>query len=134
MLSGIKNNGKKGALCSSLFISWRTSSASTHYSSICLKGPKYFGEPLGSCISLSKTVSYLARSCKIERKFPWVSLKSSSLDPQKGKLHFANTNVTFTSFSKTFCQKFVFSSKDTCNAFCIVLLFLHCSYMTHASA
>ena len=134
MLSGIKNNGKKGALCSSLFMSWRTSSAGTDYSSICLKGPKYFGEPLGSCISLSKTVSYLARSCMIERKFPWVSLKSSSLDLRKGKLHFANTNVTFTSFSKTFYEKFIFSSKDSCNASPIVPLFLHCSYITHASA
>ena len=52
----------------------------------------------------------------IERKLPLLSFESSSLDPRKGKLHFANINVTFTSLSKTFCQKFVFSSKDSCNA------------------
>ena len=120
---------KKGALCSSLFISRRTSSASI--SSFCIKGLKYFGKPFGSCMNLSKVVSYLARSFMIERKLPLVSFESSSLDPRKGKLHFANINVTFTSLSKTFCQKFVFSSKDLCNAFSIVSLFLHSSYMTH---
>ena len=39
---------KKGALCSLLFISQRSSSASTDISSFCIKGLKYFGEPLGS--------------------------------------------------------------------------------------
>ena len=124
---------KKGALCTSLFISGRTSSASTNISSFCFKGLKYFGEPLGSCKNLSKTVSYLARSCMIERKLPLLSFESSSLDPPKCQLHFANINATFTNFSKTFCQKFVFSGKDSCNASFIVPMFLHCSYMTHAS-
>ena len=49
---------KKGALCSSLFVSQRTFSASADISSFCIKGLKYFGEPLGSCKRLSKTVSY----------------------------------------------------------------------------
>ena len=125
---------KKEALYSWLFISRRTSSASTDISSVCIKGLKYFEESLGSCKSLSKTVSYLARSCMIERKLPLLYFESSSLDPRKSKLHFVNINVTFTSLFKVFCQKFVFSSKDSCNASSIVPLFLHCSYMTHASA
>ena len=99
-----------------------------------MKRLKYFGEHLGtcSCKSLSKSVSYLERSCMIERKLPLLSFESSSLDLEKGKLHFANINLTFTSLSKTFFQKFVFSSKDLCNAFSVVPLFLHCSYVTHA--
>ena len=80
ILSGIKNNGKKGALCSSLFISRKTSSASTDISSFCIKGLKYFIEPVGSCKSLSRTVSYLARSCMIERKLPLLFFESSLLD------------------------------------------------------
>ena len=56
----------------------------------------------------------------IERKLPLLSFESSSLDPRKVKLHFANISVAFTSLSKTFCQKFVFSSKDMCNASFIV--------------
>ena len=116
---------KKGAFCGSLFISRRTFSASTDISSIYIKGLKYFGESFGSSKSLSKTVSYLARSYMIEKKLPLLSFESSSLDPRKGKLHFAKINVTFTSLSKTFCQKFVFSSKDSCNTSSIVLLFPH---------
>ena len=61
---------KNGALCSLLFISRITSSANTDISSFCMKGLKYFGELLGSCKNLFKTVSYLARSCMIERKLP----------------------------------------------------------------
>ena len=99
---------KKGALCSLLFESRRTFSASTDISSFCIKGLIYFGEPLGSCRTLSKTVSYLARTCAVERKLPLLSFERSSLDPRKGKLHFANINVTFTSLSKTFFQKSVF--------------------------
>ena len=125
---------KKGALCSLIFTSQKTSSASTDISLFCIKGLKYFGEHLDSYKSLSKTALYLARSCMIERKLPLLSFESSSLDPRKGKLHLSNINVTFTSLSKTFCQKFVFSSKDSCNTFSIVPLFLHCLYMTHASA
>ena len=56
----------------------------------------------------------------IEKKLPLLSFESSSLDPQKGQLHFADINVTFTSLSKTLCEKFVFSSKDSCNASSIV--------------
>ena len=109
-------------------------SKSTVPTYVCIKGLKYFGEPcLKQCKSLSKTVSYLARSSMMERKLPLLSFESSSLDPQKGKLHFANINVTFTSLSKTFYQKFVFSSKNLCNVFSIVPLFLHCLYMTHVS-
>ena len=74
---------KKEALYSSRFISRRTSSASTDISLLCIKGLKYFGEPLGSCKSLSKTVSYLAKSCMIERKLPLLSFDSSSLDLRK---------------------------------------------------
>ena len=125
---------KKGALCSLLFISRRISSASTDISSFCIKGLKYFEEPLGSSKNLSKTVSYLAGSYMIEKKLPLLSFESSSLDPRKDKLHSANINVTFTGLSKTFFQKFVFSNKDSCNASSIVSLFLHCSYFTHASA
>ena len=125
---------KKGAFCSSLFISRRTSSANTDITSFCIKGLKYFGEPLGSYKSLSKTMSHLARSCMIEKKLPLLSFDSSSLDPRKAELHFANINVTFTSLSKTFCQKFVFSSKNSYNASFIAHLFRHCSYMTHVSA
>ena len=73
-----------------------------------------------------KGVSHLIGSCMIERKLPLLSFESSSLDPRKGKLHFANIKVAFTSFgtseklvnatlmlaftsfSKTCCQKFVF--------------------------
>ena len=105
---------KKGALCSSLSISRRTSSASIDIRSFCIKGPKYFGEPFGICKSLSKIVFYLARSCMIERKLPLLSFESSLLDPQKGKLHFANIHVTFTILSKTFFQKFVFSTTKIC--------------------
>ena len=104
---------KKGALCNSLFISRRTSSVSTDISSFCIKRLKYFGEPLGSCKSLSKTVSYLARSSMIGKKLP--PLQVLHWIPKKGTLHFANINVTFTSLCKTFCQKFAFSSKDSCN-------------------
>ena len=125
---------KKTALCSSLFTSRRISSTSTNISSFYTKGLKYFGEPLNSSKSLPKAVSYLARSCMIEGKLPLLSFESSSLNPQKDKLHLANINVTFTSLSKTFCQRFVFSSKDSFNASSIVLLFFHCSYMTRASA
>ena len=124
---------KKGTLCNSLFISWRTSSASTNINSFSIKELKYFGEHLGSCKSLSKTVSSLERSCMIERKLPLLSFESSSLDPRKGKLHFVNINVTFTSLSNTFCQKLFFFSKDSCNASSIVPLFLHCSYITQVS-
>ena len=46
-----------------------------------------------------------------------------TLDRRKGKLHFANINVTFISLFKKFCQKFVFSSKDSCNASSIVPCF-----------
>ena len=54
---------KKRALGSSLFILRKTSLASTDTSSFCIKRLKYFGEPLDSRKSLSKTVSYLARNC-----------------------------------------------------------------------
>ena len=118
ILSGIKNNGKKEALCSSLFISRRTSSASTDISSFFIKELKYFEEHLGSCKSLSKTVWYLARSCMIERKLPLLSFESFSLDPQKCKLHCANINVTFTGLSKTFCQKFGFFQQRPVQRFC----------------
>ena len=70
----------------------------------------------------------------IKKKFPLLSFESSSLDSRKGKMHFVNINVIFISLSKTFFQKFVFSSKDSYNASFIVPLFLHCSHMTHASA
>ena len=111
---------KQGALSSLLFISRRTSSASTDFSSFYIKELKYFGKPLDSCKILSKTGSYLARRYRIERKLPLLSFASSSLDPRKSKLHFANINVILTSLSKIFCQKFVFSSKDSCNASSIV--------------
>ena len=68
---------KKGALCSSLFISRRTSLAGTDISSFCIKELEYFGERLGSRKSLSKTVSYLARSCMIKGKLPLFSFESS---------------------------------------------------------
>ena len=55
-----------------------------------------------------KGVSHLVGSCMIERKLPLLSFESSSLDPRKGKLHFANIKIAFTSFSKTCCQKFIF--------------------------
>ena len=49
---------KKGALCSSLFISRRTFLGSTDISLFCVKGLKNFGEPLGSCKSLCETVVF----------------------------------------------------------------------------
>ena len=73
ILIGIKNNGKKRALCNSLFVSRGTSLDNADISSFCIKGLKYFEEPLGSCKRLSKTVSYLVSSCMTERKLPLLS-------------------------------------------------------------
>ena len=92
IMKGTKNNGKKGALYSSLL---QLVLILVHFVSK----------------DLNIAVSYLARSCMIERKLLLLSFESSSLDPRKGKLHFACINVTFTSPSKTFCQKFVFPAK-----------------------
>ena len=76
----------------------------------------YFGGgPKLECYGTA--VSYLARSCMIERKLPLLSIESSSLDSRKGKSHFVDNNVTFTSLSKTFRPKFVFSRKDASNVF-----------------
>ena len=105
---------KKGALYSSLFISQRTSSASRLLKLVdfVLKDLNIWRTFMySSCKSLSKTVSYLARSSMLERKLPVLSFESSSLDPRKGKFYFANINITFTSLSKAFCQKFFFSAK-----------------------
>ena len=51
------------------------------------------------------------------------NFESSSLDPRKGKLHFANINVTFTSLSKTFFQKFVFLGKTRATLLLLSLCF-----------
>ena len=106
---------KKGALRSSLLISRKTSSASTNISSFCIKELRYFEEALGSSKSLSKAVSYLARSCIIERK-----------------LLFANINVNSLVFPKHF-GKSLFFQQRLVQCFFYCPLFLHCSYMTHAS-
>ena len=102
---------KKGALCSLLFISRRTSSASTDISSFCIKGLKYFGEPVGSCKSVSKTLSYLARSCMIERKLLLLCFESSSLDPRKDKLHFANQRNIHKSFQNVLVKVCFFQKR-----------------------
>ena len=78
---------------------------------------------MGSCKSLSKTMSYLARSCTIARRLPLLSFESSLLDPRKGKLHFANINVAFTSLSKTFFQKFVFPAETRATLLLLSLYF-----------
>ena len=84
---------EKGTLCSLLFISRRTSSANIDISSFCIKGLKYFGKPLGSCKSLSKSVSYLARSCMIERK-------NGPCNPSK-VLHWIREKVSCTLLTST---------------------------------